>query len=129
MSNAATIIPIAGGKGGVGETLFTANLAWALAELGHSTIAVDLDLGNSNLHSLLGLPNRHAGIGDFLRVGGGQLEDFLVETAHPQLRVLAGDGRMPFMANITHAQKTQLISKMKTLPAQYLLLDLGAGGI
>jgi flagellar biosynthesis protein FlhG len=122
-----TIIPVAGGKGGVGKTLFTANLAIALAELGHATIVVDLDLGNSNLHSLLGLPNKFAGVGDFLRVGEGALEEYLVETEFPDLRFLPGDGRMPFMANITHAQKNQLIAKLKQLPARYILLDLGAG--
>lgn len=127
MSEAATIIPVAGGKGGVGKTLLTANLAIALAELGHATVVVDLDLGNSNLHSLLGLPNKFAGIGDFLRVGEGALEDYLVETEFANLHFLPGDGRMPFMANITHAQKNQLVARLKLLPAQYILLDLGAG--
>ncbi len=121
------IIPVAGGKGGVGKTFLTANLGLALAAMGHSAIVVDLDLGNSNLHSLLGLPNKFRGIGDFLRVGGGALEEFLVETSHENLRFLSGDGRMPFMANITHSQKIQLIQKLRLLPAEYVLLDLGAG--
>jgi flagellar biosynthesis protein FlhG len=122
-----TIIPIAGGKGGVGKTLFTANLGLALAGMGCPTVVADLDLGNSNLHTLLGLPNRFPGIGDFLRVGAGGLAEYLVETEVPHLRFLAGDGRMPFMANITHAQKTRLLSNLRTLPAQYVILDLGAG--
>ena len=42
-----TIIPVASGKGGVGKSLFTANLAIALAQQGHSVIAVDLDMGGS----------------------------------------------------------------------------------
>jgi flagellar biosynthesis protein FlhG len=127
MADRPTIIPVAGGKGGVGKTFLTANLGMALAELGHPTIVVDLDLGNSNLHSLLGIPNKHPGIGDFLRVGGGSLEDFLVGTSQEKLQFLPGDGRMPFMANITHSQKLQLIQKLQTLPADYVLLDLGAG--
>ena len=127
MPEAAIVIPVAGGKGGVGKTLITANLALALAEQGCATIAVDLDLGNSNLHSLLGLPNQYPGIGDFLRIGEYPLERFLVQTDHPKLQFLPGDGRMPFMANITFTQKNQLISRIKTLPAEYILLDLGAG--
>ena len=63
-----TIIPIAGGKGGVGKSLFVANLAIALAEAGHSTVAVDMDMGSSNLHTYLGLNNLNPGIGDFLKV-------------------------------------------------------------
>ncbi len=127
MANAATVIPIAGGKGGVGKTLFAANLGVALASLGFPTIVADLDLGNSNLHSLLGLPNKHAGIGDFLRAGGGKLDDFLVESGFPKLRFLPGDGRMPFMANITHAQKMRLLAGLQSLPGQYVIVDLGAG--
>jgi flagellar biosynthesis protein FlhG len=122
-----TIIPVAGGKGGVGKTLLTANLGLALAGMGCPTVVADLDLGNSNLHSLLGLPNRFPGVGDFLRVSTGTLENLLVETEIPHLRFLPGDGRMPFMANITHAQKMRLLSNLRTVPAQYVILDLGAG--
>ena len=60
------IIPVAGGKGGVGKSILAANLAMALAQAGHETIAVDLDLGGSNLHSYLGISNTFAGVGDFL---------------------------------------------------------------
>lgn len=123
-----TIIPVAGGKGGVGKSFITANLAVALARRGHRTIAVDLDLGNSNLHSLLGLKNRYAGIGEYLR---GTVKcspsELIVETKVPGLGFIPGDGRMPFMANITYNQKLTLIRLLKTLPARYILLDLSAG--
>ncbi len=56
-----TIIPIASGKGGVGKTIFTANLGIALANKGKTVIAIDLDLGSSNLHTCLGIKNRHPG--------------------------------------------------------------------
>ncbi len=127
MAETATIIPVAGGKGGVGKTLVTANLAVALAESGHPTLAVDLDLGNCNLHSLLGLRNQHPGIGDYLRTAAGSLGSFVVETGIPNLTFLAGDGQMPFMANITYAQKQRLLREIKKLPAELILLDLGAG--
>jgi len=63
MAEPTTIIPVAGGKGGVGKSFVTGNLAVALARRGHRTIAVDPDLGNSNLHSLLVLENRYPGWG------------------------------------------------------------------
>ena len=69
------IIPVASGKGGVGKTFIAANLAIALAEMGHRVIAVDLDLGGSNLHSFLGLSNRHPGIGDFLKARTAELDE------------------------------------------------------
>ncbi len=127
MNTKPIIIPVAAGKGGVGKSFMTANLAIALAETGHPTVAVDMDLGGSNLHSFLGLPNRFPGIGDFLKARTAELEEMLVPTETPNLRFLAGDGQTPFMANIPHAQKIRLISRIVRLPAEYILLDLGAG--
>lgn len=127
METSATIIPVASGKGGVGKTFVTANLAMALAELGHRTVAVDLDLGGSNLNSFLGLPNRFPGIGDYLNMPKGELASLLVPTHLPQLKLLPGDGKTPFMANIPHARKMKLLNAIQKLPADYILLDLGAG--
>lgn len=128
MREPTTIIPIAGGKGGVGKSFVTANLAVALARRGHRTIAVDLDLGNSNLHSLLGLENRNPGVGEYLR---GTVKckpsELVVETSVSGLGFVPGDGRMPFMANITYNQKLALIKFLKALPARYVLVDLSAG--
>ena len=121
------IIPVASGKGGVGKSFFTANLAMALAAAGHRTLAVDLDLGGANLHSFLGLPNRFPGIGDFLKAKRGELADLRVPTAFDNLEFLPGDGKTPFMANITYTQKRKLIPRLRRLPAEYVLLDLGAG--
>jgi flagellar biosynthesis protein FlhG len=121
------IIPIASGKGGVGKTFLTANLAIALGEMGHNTIVIDMDLGGSNLHSYLGLSNRYPGLGDFLKARTAELEELLVSTEMSNLQFLPGDGRTPFMANISYAQKMRLISNIKKLPSEYILLDLGAG--
>ena len=127
MEASATIIPIAAGKGGVGKSFLAANLAIALAQQGHRTIAVDMDLGGSNLHSFLGLPNRHPGIGDYLQAKSGTLESLLVPAGIDNLAFLPGDGKTPFMANIPFAHKMKLIAHIKKLPASYILLDLGAG--
>lgn len=127
MSENAIIIPVAAGKGGVGKTFLAANLAIALAQMGHVSIAVDLDLGGSNLHSMLGLPNRFPGVGDFLKARQAELSELLVNTNIPNLSFIAGDGKTPFMANIAHAQKTKLINRLQKLPAEFVILDLGAG--
>lgn len=121
------IIPIASGKGGVGKSFLTANLAMALAGMGHRVIAVDLDLGGSNLHTFLGLANRYPGVGDFIHGAAPTLEGLLVDAGVPNLRFLPGDGRTPFLANLGSAQKQKLVRHLRELPADYILLDLGAG--
>ena len=126
-SRESTIIPIASGKGGVGKSFISSNLAIALADRGYRVIAVDLDFGCANLHSFLGISNRYPGIGDFLKARVGELDELLVPSQFPNLHFLPGDGKTPFMANIAHAQKIKLISRIKKLPADYILLDLGAG--
>ena len=122
-----TIIPIASGKGGVGKSFMAANLAVALAELGKKVIVADLDFGGSNLHTCLGINNKHPGIGDFIRARYSNLDNLLVETGNDNLKFLAGDVRSPFLANMHHAQKMRLIYNMKQLKCEYLILDLGSG--
>ena len=52
------IITITSGKGGVGKSTTTANLATALAKDGKKVIAIDFDIGLRNLDMILGLENR-----------------------------------------------------------------------
>jgi len=127
MNHRPVIIPVASGKGGVGKSFITANLAIALAERGKQVIVIDLDLGGCNLHSFLGLPNRFPGIGDFLQVDGLVLPDLLVPTGITNLMFLPGDGKIPLLANIPFVQKVKLMNEIRKLPADYIFLDLGAG--
>ena len=52
------IIVITSGKGGVGKTTTTANLAVALASDGFKVLAIDGDVGLRNLDVIMGLENR-----------------------------------------------------------------------
>ena len=49
---------ITSGKGGVGKSTLTANIATALAMKGYKVVAVDADIGLRNLDLILGLENR-----------------------------------------------------------------------
>ena len=66
------IIAIAGGKGGVGKSLITLGLGGAIARAGKSATVVDLDLGASNLHTLLGHKKVLCGVGTLRRDGSSQ---------------------------------------------------------
>jgi septum site-determining protein MinD len=54
----ATVVTITSGKGGVGKTTTTANVAAALAALGNKVVCIDGDIGLRNLDVVLGLENR-----------------------------------------------------------------------
>jgi flagellar biosynthesis protein FlhG len=121
------IIPIASGKGGVGKSLLSANLAISLAQSGKSVMAVDLDLGGSNLHTILGMRGLSFGIGTFLNNPNLDFADAIMDTDIPGLRFIPGDNEIPGMANLKVAQKNKLIRHLKKIEADYLIIDLGAG--
>ena len=54
----ARVIVVTSGKGGVGKTTSTANIAVALAKGGKKVVAVDADIGLRNLDVVMGLENR-----------------------------------------------------------------------
>jgi septum site-determining protein MinD len=54
----ATVVTISSGKGGVGKTTTTANLAVALASGGQKVVCIDGDIGLRNLDVVMGLENR-----------------------------------------------------------------------
>jgi septum site-determining protein MinD len=54
----ARIITVTSGKGGVGKTTATANIAVALARLGKRVVGIDADIGLRNLDVVMGLENR-----------------------------------------------------------------------
>ncbi len=54
----AKVITVTSGKGGVGKTTMTANLAAALASENDKVICIDGDIGLRNLDVVLGLENR-----------------------------------------------------------------------
>ncbi len=121
------IIPVASGKGGVGKSLFSANLAIALGQAGKKVILVDLDLGGSNLHLILGIRNVKKGIGTFLTDQKGGIEDTILDSGFEGVSFIPGDAEIPGIANLTQTQKKRLITKLSALDADYLICDLGAG--
>lgn len=127
MHQEKTIIPIAGGKGGIGKSLLTANLAISLATMGHKTVVVDLDLGGSNLHSFLGLCGEEPGIGTFIHSPEKPLVEYLTATHWRHLSFIPGDCGVPFTGNIHYHTKLRLMRNLLAIPCRYLLLDLGAG--
>lgn len=120
------IIPIASGKGGVGKSLFAANLAVALSQADKTVVLVDLDLGASNLHLALGMHRNEHGIGTFL-TGNSSFEEIVLQSNYKNLRFIPGDSELPGFAALKIYEKKKLISNIMNLEADYIILDLGAG--
>jgi len=118
---------IGGGKGGVGKTLVTANFAITLAKAGASVVLVDLDLGGANLHTCLGVDQSTKTLTDLFSPDVKNLNDIAVPTSIPNLSLISGALDSLNVANLPHAQKQKLLNKLRQIPADYVLLDLGAG--
>lgn len=123
----AVLIPVAGGKGGVGKSVFSLNLAVTLAQQCKKTILIDLDLGGANLHTLLGLKNNQAGIGTFITKQETDFSNLLQATGIPNLQFIAGDCLYPGVANMDFFTKCKILRNIQALEADYIILDLGAG--
>lgn len=121
------LLPVASGKGGVGKSVFAANLSIALAGTGKTTVLVDLDLGGSNLHTLLGIKNRHAGLGALIYKQETSLESLIIDTGMERLYFIPGDTLLPGTANLEFFTKKKILRHIQQLPADYVVLDLGAG--
>ena len=120
------IIPVASGKGGVGKSLLSANLAVALGKAGKKVVIADLDLGASNLHLVLGQQAPKCGIGTYL-AGQSKFNEIICPTDYQNVSFIAGDAEIPGLSSIKVNQKNDLIKQFQNVDADYLILDLGAG--
>ncbi|MDR0785469.1 MAG: AAA family ATPase [Treponema sp.] len=123
------IIPIASGKGGVGKSLIAANLGVVFAQAGKRVVLVDLDLGASNLHLVIGHQAPKMGIGTFLNDTKIEFASVIAETDAQNLRFIPGDTEIPGLANLKASQRNILVKKLLSLEnnTDILLIDLGAG--
>ncbi len=127
MSQNKTIWSVGGGKGGIGKSVATANIGCALAKTGKKVILVDADLGGANLHTYFGIKFPSKGLDDFLKGRVKDLADASIETPLPGLRLISGAGEFLGIANPAYSQKVKLISSIKKLEADFIIVDLVAG--
>ena len=117
---------ITSGKGGVGKTCLSVNLAFALANQGKRVLLVDGDLGLANVDVLLGLEVK-ANVRDILDRGADPRGT--VVDVHPGLGVLPASSGVPEMAHLGPDDQAILGEVLKTVaaPFDHVLVDTGAG--
>lgn len=121
------ILPIASGKGGVGKSAVATNLAITLARKGKKVLLCDFDFGGANLHTLLGLKNNQAGMGNFIYRQQTDLSSIIQDTGIENLQFIAGDCLFPGTANMDFFMKRRIMKELALLPVDYVILDLGGG--
>ena len=120
------IASVASGKGGVGKTFVTINLAALLAKKGKRVLAVDCDLGLANIDIMLGLDPTLT-LKDVI-FGSSPIHDAIIPT-QAGFDLIAGSSGVKEMAQPLY-EKIQLIKDAlrPLFPSyDYVLLDTGAG--
>ncbi len=125
--SARQIWSLGGGKGGIGKSVLAAALGYELARMGKRVILIDADLGGANLHTCLGMGAPEKTLGDFILRRVERIEDVLVETGFRGLRLISGASDFLGAANIKHLQKVRVLSRIRSLDVDVVILDLGAG--
>jgi flagellar biosynthesis protein FlhG len=120
------VIAVTGGKGGVGKTTVSANLAVAIAAQGRDVMLVDADFGMANVDVVLGLHTRFH-LGHVVR-GECSLEEAIVTGPHGLQIVPAASG-VKRMANLSEAEQAGIIRAFSDLyhRVETLVVDTAAG--
>jgi flagellar biosynthesis protein FlhG len=120
------VLAVTSGKGGVGKTCVSANLAAALAKRGHRVLVLDADLGLANLDVVLNLQPKIT-LHDVF-TGKAKLEEAIVRTPGGFSVLLAGSGMVEY-SRLTPEVRDDFLRIMGGLIPHYdiVLLDTGAG--
>ncbi|MES9898402.1 MAG: MinD/ParA family protein [Sedimenticola sp.] len=120
------VIAVTGGKGGVGKTNVSLNLAVALADMGKRVMLLDADLGLANIDVMLGLHPEY----DLSHVLNGErnLEEVVID-GPSGIKVVPGASGVQQMAELSEAEHAGLISAFSEVGADLdvLIVDTAAG--
>jgi flagellar biosynthesis protein FlhG len=124
--NEIGVISITSGKGGVGKTNITANLAYLLAGMKKKTMILDADCGLANIDLILGLTPKY----NLYHVLKGErtLREAIVN-GPGGIKILASSSGIQEMSSLSMTQKLTLQDELNALQARpdFLLIDTSAG--
>ncbi len=120
------IIAVSSGKGGVGKTNVSVNLAISMAKEGKEVLLLDADLGLANVDVVLGLNTEY----DLSHVISGErtLEEIMVE-GPSNIKVIPASTGKSSMANLSPSEHIGLVNAFSDLSCavDVMIVDTGAG--
>jgi len=123
-----TIISIGSGKGGVGKSMLSSNLAVLLAGKGYKATLIDLDAGGANAHIMFGVFKPERTLGDFMLHRVETLQDVMTELkTFNKLQLIPGMGESMYTANLPTGAKDKLLRHIRKLDTDFVIIDVGAG--
>ncbi len=126
IQHTSKIITVTSGKGGVGKSSLSINLAICLSKLNNRVVILDADFGLANIEVMLGVrpQNNLAG----LMYGGKSLKDII--TPGPfNIGLISGGSGIAELTNLDNGQFANVANKLVELDeiADYVIVDTGAG--
>jgi flagellar biosynthesis protein FlhG len=123
--NLARIITVASGKGGVGKTNLSVNLAISYAQLGKKVLLLDADLGLANINILLGIIPKFT-LYDVMK-GKKNIEEVMIPYKE-NIFIIPGASGFYQLADLRADQKKMLIRNLEKLDDyDVIIIDAGAG--
>ncbi len=122
----ARVITVTSGKGGVGKSSVSVNLAIALSRLGKRVIILDADFGLANVEVMLGIRPKYS-LAD-LMFRGKTLSDIITQGPE-NIGFISGGSGIQELTNLTKDQIIYMIQKLVQLDerADIIIIDTGAG--
>jgi len=120
------VISVASGKGGVGKSSISVNLAIAMSRLGARVLILDADFGLANVDIMLGITTR-LDLTYFLR-GEKSLSE-IIQLGHEGVRFISGGSGVADLINMHEDQLAELLLKIVRIdaPIDMIIMDAGAG--
>lgn len=122
----AKVITVTSGKGGVGKSSISVNLAIQLSRMGKRVVIFDADFGLANIEIMLGLHPKF-NLADMM-YRGKSLNDIIMYGPE-NVGLISGGSGIQELANLSRDQVITLIQKLNELDeyADVIIVDTGAG--